>query len=119
MYKITEELNVQVLLGRTVEQISYATNLISIYLDNHVSIQIMGSFSISDGNKIYSHQELYPIRNDFNLLILLDNKIEQVNVADTQDELTIFFEKGITLTLFSDINFESFEITSDSDRIII
>ena len=76
----------------------------------------MGAFSILYDNKTYSYQEIYPIDQDYNLLLLLDKKIMNIDISDTRDSLMILFENGMSLTLYSDANYESFEVNFNSKR---
>lgn len=57
-----------------------------------------------------------PIDQDYNLLLLLDKKIMNIDISDTRDSLMILFENGMSLTLYSDANYESFEVNFNSKR---
>ena len=78
----------------------------------------MGSFSIIQNNRTHLYQEIYPVDQDYNLMPLLDKKITNTAISDAMDSLTILFENGTTLILYSDINYESFEVNFASERYI-
>ena len=115
MYEIPKEFDSQALIGKPIVQICYTINSVCLYWDGGY-IQIMGAFSILYDNKTYSYQEIYPLDQDYNLLLLLDKKIMNIDISDTRDSLMILFENGMSLTLYSDANYESFEVNFNSKR---
>ena len=117
MHKLSKEFDAKALISKTIVQVCYTINSVCIYWDGGY-IQIMGSFSVLYNNKTYLYQEIYPIDQDYNLLLLLNNKIMNTDISDAMDSLTILFENGMSLTLYNDANYESFEVNINSERTI-
>ena len=117
MYSIKENYDLLRLKNKIINQIIYGLNVISLIFDGGY-IQICGAgFSFEkEGKRLYFH-ELYPVRTDFGLLTLLEEKISNVEINDPdRDKLTIEFANGSKLYLEGNSNYEAFIIEIDGDE---
>lgn len=114
MYKVSESFDITILKGIVINQITFGLNFISL-LFNRGFIQINGSFSISYSGKQYSYDEVYPVKNDFGLLQILENKVISILINDNRDEMEIEFENGLKLCLIGNEMYESFIISIDEN----
>jgi len=106
------------LINETITQLLFGSNFISLIFENGY-IQINNGFSLKVQNVYSIHDEIFPINNDFGLLILLEKKIIEVKITSENSTLILFFENEIELSLFKDIMYESYEVFFKGDRIII
>ncbi len=70
MYTIPTSLDIKSLEGQDVQQIGYSSNVIVIYLVSGDFIQIMGAFSFESHHKVIECVEIYPLIQDYGLLVL-------------------------------------------------
>lgn len=118
MYKIPLEFNISSLDGERITQIAFGLNYIT-FVFNKGFIQFSGSFSINFGNQELEYNDVYPIKNDFGLLQLLEKSIIKVLVNDLRNILTLQFEGGAILNLIGDDYYESYRIKIMEQEIII
>lgn len=116
MYKIPENYNIHTLIGETIFQIAFGLNFITLFF-NDGYIQFEGAFATTFDNKTREYDEVYPVKNDFGLLKLLEYKIAQVNVNSDRDVLVLLFENGSSLKLIGNKNYESYVISLASNEI--
>jgi hypothetical protein len=119
MYKIPLNFDVKSLEGKEVQQIGYASNVITIYFTDGGFIQIMGPFSLIHNNNVVKCNEIYPLNNDYGFLKLLDKKILESKSNEERDELSVKFENDYTLILESNDFYESFFIKFGREEILI
>lgn len=106
------------LINEKITQLLFGINFVSLIFENGY-IQISNGFSLKVQNVLSIYDEIFPIINDFGLLILLEQRIIEVNITPESGTLILFFENEIELSLFKDIMYESYEVFFKGDRIII
>lgn len=118
MYKIPEEVQIEQFKDQVISEISFGLSYVKLFLD-HCYIQFSGQFSIDNNGMQIDLNEVYPVNSDFGLLNVLEKKIIESKCNVERTILTLEIENNFTLTLFSDDNYESFEIIIDGKRIIV
>lgn len=116
MYKIPESFDISVLKSEIINQIAFGLNFVTLFF-NKGFIQISGSFSFRYLGKQFNYYEVYPVKNDFGLLQILEKKITDVTLANNREELKIEFEGGVILCLMGNEMYESFIINIDGNEV--
>ncbi|MDQ1267169.1 MAG: hypothetical protein QG635_2323 [Bacteroidota bacterium] len=119
MYKIPVNYNIDELLGSSITQICFCSNLIHVILSNNIYIEIMGSFTLKIDERSKYYEEIYPITNDFGLLNLLDKEIKKVNTNNKRETLQLEFEEQMHLICHGNEYYESFIISINGSEIIV
>lgn len=119
MHKIPEDLDLNIIKGKTVNQVVFGLNAISILFSPKLFIQWSGGFSISILGKKNEFESVFPVQNDFGLLKLLEKEVVSVSISQNRDMLSITFNDNINLELISDIYYESFTVYINDKEIII
>ena len=117
MYKIRSNFTKK-LKNKVINEISFGLNVIVLRFVGG-GIQFSGSFSIEINNQINNYNEVYPVRNDYHLLKVLEKKIISVSINENLNSLSFCFEENIKLILYSNDNYESFRIFNDGNEIVI
>lgn len=118
MYKIPEDFDISKLSDKTITSISYGINFISLFFEDGF-IQILNSFVINANNNSNRYENLYPIKNDFGLLVLLEKQIIDIKTSKDREILHLFFDGNIDLLIHGDKMYESFEINYQDEQIIV
>lgn len=118
MYKIPKNYNVDNLKGERISQISFGINFISFFFSKGY-ITMEGSFSTQIKHQTRDFAEIYPIKHDFGLLALLEQKIVFVDINDDRTVLTLSFENEFTLNLIGDENYESYTLKINNEEITV
>ncbi len=116
MYKIPESFDILVLKSEVINQIAFGLNCITLFFDKGF-IQFFGSFSFGYLGKQFNYDEVYPVKNDFGLLQILEKEIKNVTLANNREELKIEFEGGVTLCLMGNEMYESFIININGNKV--
>jgi hypothetical protein len=72
---------------------------------------------LSDQSGKSNRFEVYPIENDFGILKLLEQKIKEILVDKSNNNLFILFENQISLTILASSNYESYTIKTDDNSL--
>ena len=83
------------------------------------SIQFSGPFSFKSKNKVLTREEVYPVSFHFGLLQLPEKKVDTVNYNLAEKFITLEFQKGDKLTIFSNEIFECLQINIEGERVIV
>ncbi len=118
MYKIPENFDISILRDKTITTISYGINFISLFFEDGF-IQILNSFVINVNNNPIKYDNLYPIKKDFGLLVLIEKQIVEIKTSKDRDTLHLFFDENVDLLIHSDEMYESFEINYQDEQIIV
>ncbi len=118
MYKIPENFNVNALQGEVIFQISYGLNFITLFFSKGF-LQFEGKFVTIFKGHSQEYDEVYPVKNDFGLLQLLEQKIVDVNLSNGRNDLILLFENEFSLTLISNEAYESYTIRLNEEEIIV
>lgn len=78
MYKIPESFDISVLKSEIVSQIVFGLNFVALFF-NKGYIQISGSFSFGYFGKQFNYDEVYPVKDDFGLLQILEKKLQMLH----------------------------------------
>ncbi len=117
MHKIPEDFNFHVIKGKTIDQVAFGSNVITLYFDGGY-IQIEGNFEYTDSERTVTFEEIYPISHDFGLLQLLDTAIIDI-MTTTRETLILTFNNGHRLILQGVDQYESFSVCVDGKTIIV
>jgi hypothetical protein len=118
MYRIPESFNLSDIKDETISQIAFGLNFVTVFF-NRGFIQFSGSFVLHVDGKRFDYVEVYPVKNDFGLLKLLEKKIVKVFTNDERNDLTIEFDTGIILQLKSVGQYESYTLNIDGQEVIV
>ena len=116
MYTIPRNFDISILKDKVLNQIAFGVNFITLFF-NEGFIQITGSFSFNYNGRQDNYDEVYPVKNDFGLLQILEKKIINVKLNDKRDKLEINFEDGAILCLVGNEMYESFTINFNKEII--
>lgn len=116
MYNIPDDFNKDVLVGLAVQQISFASNNIVIGFSPNSYLQIECKFALTN-NGVENHYDANELTETAGLLKLLDKKVSKVSFQN--NDLTVVYEGGNSLTIFPEENYESYFIVVDSVQTII
>lgn len=119
MYKIPHEYNVNKLTKSILTQVCYTKSTISIYFGILGYITIWGNLTISFKNNLSFYNELYPIKNDLNLLNFLECEVTNITINNDRDTLKLYFDEIGFLEIMGDEFYETFSINIDNDEILI
>jgi hypothetical protein len=118
MYTIPYDFDTKELQNEIVYQISFGLNYISLFIAKGF-IQFSGSFSFGIKSQIFEYDEIYPVQNDYGLLVLLEKKIKNVSINIDRTDLTLEFEEGYILNLIGSEEYESYIIQINDKELII
>lgn len=116
---IPTEFDLNKFKNSSVIQISFSLNTINVFFESVGFVTINGSFSIFLDQNVFNYREVYPVKNDFNLLKLLEKKVVDVFTNEQRNILTYVFEDNIILKLIGDDMYESYRINVNGNEIII
>lgn len=116
MYKIPKDYNINAIIGETIVQIAFGLNFITLFF-NRGYIQLEGAFATTFDNNTHEYDEVYPVKNDFGLLQLLEHKIVQVNINSDRNIMILLFENDSSLKLIGNENYESYVINISGNEI--
>lgn len=116
MKKILEnEGLIKKLLNCKIFQVSFSLNTIVFSFDEGY-IQFSGGFEFRSNGKIFTFEEVYPLKDDNGLISVLENEISRV--AIDQSSLLLVFSSNSELVLFANEQYESFEIVFGAERVV-
>lgn len=118
MYRIPERVDIDKFKGQTLSQIAFGLNYILLMFDN-CSIQFSGQFLFKFEGREFEREEVYPVKSDFMLLNLLEEKIESIYCNQERTTLVIDFTNDSFLSLKSNEMYESFELNINGERVIV
>jgi hypothetical protein len=118
MYRIPKNFDLSKLRGKTISQVAFTINTISLYIENG-NITFSGGFSLFTKKGILERHEVYPVQGDFGLIDLIEREITEAQTNNEDNELIIRFQDDTFLTLYGNENYESYSITLDGQEIIV
>lgn len=116
MYKIPSDYDISVLTGDTINQIAFGSNFITLFFEKGY-LQFSGGFSFSVSGATVSYEEVYPVRDDFGLLRILEKEIYDVSIFSNREGFSIKFDGGIVLCVTSNEMYESFTLNIDGKEV--
>jgi hypothetical protein len=119
MYKIPESFDFSHFKGKALNQVSFGQNVVIFFFSNDIYIQWSGRFSVFMGNAKIEFNEVFPVKNDFGLLSLLEKKVLNIYTDKTRSSLFIVFEDDCILEIYSDDSFESFTLYTNGIQVIV
>lgn len=118
MYKIPEGFNKDSIKNNTISQIAFGLNFITLFFSNGF-IQFSGGFSILFDNQKKEYEEVYPVKKDYDILMLLEKKIIDVKINNERNVLTLEFEGAIILELIGSKEYESYILNICGKEIVV
>lgn len=118
MYKIPKSFDISVLKNEIISQIAFGLNFVTLFFSKGF-IQIEGEFATIFENQLFEYAEIYPVKNDFGLLHLLEQKIIEINVSNDRSTLELVFESGFSLKLKGNEAFESYRIKINDEEVVV
>lgn len=118
MYKIPDDFNPISIKNEAITQIAFGINFITLFHSNGF-MQFSGRFSFQHNSQKYEYEEVYPVQNDYGLLVLLEKKIVQVKINNERNALTLEFEGGIIIELIGSNDYESYTLKIDDREILV
>ncbi len=118
MYRIPETFDGNCLVNEIISHITFGINFITLSI-NKGFIQFSGSFAFNSKGKMVTQAEVFPVENDYGLLIILEKKIIRAIVNVERNELEIEFEGNNKLLLSSNEFYESFHLKINELEFIV
>lgn len=119
MYKIPENFDFSTFENKSINQISFGQNVVTIYFSPEIYIQWTGPFKISKENRETAYEEVFPVKNDFGLLKFLEKKVETAGTDKNRNNLLLVFEDKSVIEIISDFAFEAFSLYINGERILV
>ena len=119
MYGLPETFDASVFVGRTLQQVAFSANSVSLWFGEDLSVTIESSFShaASSGSK-QAEKQTVPVAKSS--LMQLAGKAVRSAESDRHGTLTLRFEGGHVLSVFDDLpQYESYRIQQGEDEIIV
>ena len=120
MYDIDKSFRFQKLIGQKVEQITFATDNVTIFFgvgDDY--IQILSYFELNTPERSYYCKDVYGMRNAHGLLELIGKKIKEIYVDYDENNVQLVFTEGYSLSIFDDEDYESYWIMAEGKEMLV
>ena len=118
MYGLPQDFDGKFLIGRTLEQICFNANQISLQFDADVAITIESRYSYQDAAPAVSTPTSSVPALQSNLMQLLGQTVERVE-GTSDGTLSLLFTNGHRLRCFDDPHYESYKIRNGARVVIV
>jgi hypothetical protein len=118
MFKIPLDFNVKKIINERIIQIAFSLNSVSLFFEKGY-IQFSGKFSYEKNGALKEFNEVFPAKNDFGLISLLEKQIQNATTNSERTNLKLEFENGDILLLYGTPEFESYSIKIENSMIRI
>lgn len=119
MYKISKDFDFSLFQGKSISQICFGLNVITVFFSDDIYIQWSGAFEITRNKETKYYKETYPVQNDFGLLYYLNTTPTSICTDADRNNLLLIFDDDNSIKLFGDDAFESFTINVGEKRVIV
>jgi hypothetical protein len=112
MYGLPRSFDGNLFVGRTLEQICFSENQISLHFDGGVGLTIEGAYSYQNTATVQAPTLHAALAKS------LGQSIARAN-GDSDGTLSLLFDSGDQLNVFDDPHYESYQIRHGTDVIIV
>ena len=118
MYGLPKSFDPSVFRGKTLDQVCFSANSITLSFEGRLSLTILGTFILREGRSARSVKQAVPVMTSN--LMGLTGKTVQTAQASTDGTLVLRFEGGRSLTLVDDSStYESYAVRIEDEEIIV
>jgi len=119
MYRLPEDFDGMFFVGRTIEQVCFSQNQLSMHFDHQIVLTIESAFSLGETDSASSNKlQRIPVSNS-DLMQLLGFRVTNVRIEE-QNTLCLIFQNGKEFRCYDDANdYESYQIRNGAKTIIV